>query len=103
MEGRGQMEGLKLSALQVKNFRNLQNHIVTFGEGLNCIIGENGNGKTNILEAIYFLANKKSFRKKASFPQLLSIDGEKPEIIFSSVFKDLHEKKNKFFHETRTK
>src|SRR5690606_32627476 len=47
---------------------------------------ENGNGKTNILEAIHFLAVKKSFRKNTAFPQLLSADGEKPEIILSALF-----------------
>jgi DNA replication and repair protein RecF len=82
------MEGLKITALQLKNFRNLQEEIIRFGPSINCITGENGNGKTNILEAIYFLSTKKSFRKKTSFPQILSIDGEKPEIIISSTFTD---------------
>ena len=82
------MENLKISRLQVQNFRNLYPEVVEFGPGINCIVGRNGNGKTNILEAIYFLSTKKSFRKKAGFPQLLSIDWEKPEIIISSVFKD---------------
>ncbi|RLA63128.1 MAG: hypothetical protein DRQ88_10605 [Epsilonproteobacteria bacterium] len=82
------MENLKISRLQVKNFRNLYPEVVEFGPGINCIMGRNGNGKTNILEAIYLLSTKKSFRKKTGFPQMLSIDGEKPEIIISSVFKD---------------
>jgi DNA replication and repair protein RecF len=82
------MENLKISRLQVQNFRNLYPEMIEFGSGINCIVGRNGNGKTNILEAIYFLSTKKSFRKKTGFPQILSIDGEKPEIIISSVFKD---------------
>jgi DNA replication and repair protein RecF len=76
----------RIERLQVKNFRNLLDNIIEFGPKINCIFGENGNGKTNILEAIYVLIHKKSFRKNTSFPQLLSIDGEKPEIIISSVF-----------------
>jgi DNA replication and repair protein RecF len=79
------MNNYKISKLQVTNFRNLNPDIITFSSGINCIIGENGNGKTNILEAINVLATKKSFRKNTSFPQFLSIDGGKPEIIFSSV------------------
>ncbi|NOT79274.1 MAG: DNA replication and repair protein RecF [Bacteriovoracaceae bacterium] len=75
----------KISKLQVTNFRNLNPDIITFSNGINCILGENGNGKTNILEAINVLATKKSFRKNTSFPQFLSIDGGKPEIIFYSV------------------
>jgi len=82
------MENLKISRLQVQNFRNLYPQMVEFGPGINCIVGKNGNGKTNLLEAIYFLSTKRSFRKKTGFPQLLSIDGEKPEIIISSIFKD---------------
>lgn len=76
----------RIQKLQVTNFRNLRADVIEFGPKINCIFGENGNGKTNILEALYVLATKKSFRKNSSFPQFLGIDGEKPEIIFSSVF-----------------
>lgn len=82
------MSNLKISKLQVTNFRNLNPDIISFNNGINCILGENGNGKTNILEAINVLATKKSFRKNTSFPQFLSLDGGKPEIIFSSVFEN---------------
>lgn len=77
----------KLSKLQVTNFRNLENDILEFSNGINCIFGNNGNGKTNILEAIHYLINKKSFRKNTGFPQIISIESEKPEIIFSSYFR----------------
>ncbi|MGZ3788603.1 MAG: DNA replication/repair protein RecF [Bacteriovorax sp.] len=87
------MSKYKISKLQVTNFRNLNPDIISFSNGINCILGENGNGKTNILEAINVLATKKSFRKNASFPQYLSIDGGKPEIIFSSVFENEDQKK----------
>lgn len=82
------MSNYKISKLQVTNFRNLNPDILSFSSGINCIVGENGNGKTNILEAINVLSTKKSFRKNTSFPQFLSIDGGKPEIIFSSVFEN---------------
>ena len=87
------MSNYKISKLQVTNFRNLNPDIITFSNGINCILGENGNGKTNILEAINVLATKKSFRKNTSFPQFLSIDGGKPEIIFSSVFENKEQEK----------
>jgi DNA replication and repair protein RecF len=82
----------KISKLQVTNFRNLNNQVISFSNGINCILGENGNGKTNILEAISVLATKKSFRKNTSFPQFLSIDGGKPEIIFSALLENDSEK-----------
>ena len=50
-----------LESVEVHNFRNLGGEI-TWGEGLNVIYGENGQGKTNWLEAIYLLATSKSFR-----------------------------------------
>jgi DNA replication and repair protein RecF len=50
-----------LESLEVHNFRNLSGRIV-WGAGLNIIYGDNGQGKTNWLEAIYLLATTKSFR-----------------------------------------
>ena len=80
------MHGLKISKLQVENFRNLKPFIIEFNEGINCIIGSNGNGKTNILEAVYYLIKRKSFRKNTSFPQIIGVDSEQMEILFSAVF-----------------
>ncbi|MEI8346611.1 MAG: DNA replication and repair protein RecF [Pseudomonadota bacterium] len=85
------MANFKISKLQVTNFRNLCSDIVSFGPGINCIFGNNGNGKTNLLEAIYVLINHRSFRKNTTFPQLLGMDGDKPEILFSSAFQDNQE------------
>jgi DNA replication and repair protein RecF len=50
-----------LESLEVHNFRNLSGK-VSWGAGLNIIYGDNGQGKTNWLEAIYALATTKSFR-----------------------------------------
>jgi DNA replication and repair protein RecF len=50
-----------LEWLEVHNFRNLSGR-VSWGNGLNIIYGDNGQGKTNWLEAIYTLATTKSFR-----------------------------------------
>ncbi len=81
------MSSYKLEKLAIKNFRNIQFQSITFNLGINCIFGQNGNGKTNLLEAIYFISHKKSFRKNTSFPQILSLNGEEPEILFQSLFK----------------
>jgi DNA replication and repair protein RecF len=50
-----------LESIEAHCFRNLSGKI-TWGNGLNIIFGENGQGKTNWLEAIYLLATTKSFR-----------------------------------------
>src|SRR6185436_10764944 len=50
-----------LEFVEVNNFRNLSGKI-TWGPGLNIIHGNNGQGKTNWLEAIHILSRSKSFR-----------------------------------------
>ncbi len=50
-----------LRSIRIKDFRNLQGQI-DCGKGTNVIYGNNGQGKTNWLEAIHFLAHAKSFR-----------------------------------------
>lgn len=44
------------------NFRNFDNLNIQFSDNINIIVGNNAEGKTNILEAIYFSAKGKSFR-----------------------------------------
>ena len=48
--------------LSLVNFRNYLNQTISFDSGVNILVGENGQGKTNLLEAIYFLAFLRSFR-----------------------------------------
>ncbi|HYR29880.1 MAG TPA: DNA replication and repair protein RecF [Thermoanaerobaculia bacterium] len=51
-----------LSRLTTQNFRNLHPAETQFHPNANLVVGKNGQGKTNLLEAIYFLATTKSFR-----------------------------------------
>ena len=53
---------MKITNLKLKNFRNHSNLELSFSNYKNIIIGNNGIGKTNIVEAIYYLALTKSFR-----------------------------------------
>jgi len=50
------------SSIQLINFRNYQKQNLKLHEGVNVFVGSNGQGKTNILESIYFLSRGKSFR-----------------------------------------
>ena len=52
---------LKINKLYLRNFRNYLDLEIDFNDKLNIIIGNNAQGKTNILEAIYFLSITKSF------------------------------------------
>jgi len=53
---------LNVVSIDVCNFRNIAAQSVSFGPGVNFICGENGQGKTNLVEAISFLSWLKSFR-----------------------------------------
>jgi DNA replication and repair protein RecF len=48
--------------IRVENFRNIEKAELDFSEGVNILIGENAQGKTNLLEAIYYVSLGKSFR-----------------------------------------
>lgn len=49
-----------LKHLSILNYKNLSEAELNFSAGLNCFIGQNGMGKTNVLDAIYFLSMCKS-------------------------------------------
>lgn len=51
-----------LKSLYLRNFRNYKETEVHFSEKLNILYGDNAQGKTNLLEAIYLLATGRSFR-----------------------------------------
>ncbi len=53
---------MRLSNLQLQNFRNYDNLSLTFTKNLVIFLGENAQGKTNILESIFVLAMTRSHR-----------------------------------------
>lgn len=53
-----------LSEIYLENFRNYHSQKLPFQAGLNIFAGENGHGKSNMLEAVYFLSLLRSFRCK---------------------------------------
>lgn len=53
-----------LESLHLQHFRNYQELDITFHNGLNVFLGQNAQGKTNILESIYFLALTRSHRTR---------------------------------------
>ena len=54
---------MKLNSIDIVNVRSIVNLKMNFSSDVNLIYGENGKGKTSILEAIHFLSISKSFRK----------------------------------------
>lgn len=50
-----------LQKLSLLNFKNISSQSFDFQEKINCFVGNNGVGKTNILDAIYYLSFAKSY------------------------------------------
>ncbi len=53
---------MRINSLKLTNFRNYKEAFLEFSPNINIFIGDNGSGKTNILEAIYVLSLTKSSR-----------------------------------------
>ncbi len=68
-----------LTRLDVDTFRNLAPQTVEFAAGVNLVVGANGQGKTNLIEAIYLLAYQTSFRTAAAEP-LVAAGGDKATV-----------------------
>ena len=51
-----------LKSLNLRSFRNYENAELSFEPGVNLILGDNAQGKTNLLEAISYLGSGRSFR-----------------------------------------
>ena len=52
---------MKLEHLSIVNYKNIREADLDFSSGVNCLVGKNGMGKTNLLDAIYYLSFCKSF------------------------------------------
>ena len=53
---------MNLKQLSLRSFRNYEEVTVDFEPGVNLIVGDNAQGKTNLLEAVSYLGSGKSFR-----------------------------------------
>jgi len=69
------------------NYRNLSSGPIEFGPGLNFLIGANGQGKTNLLEAIYFFRFGRSFRAQTD-SELIRFDEPFCRVEVDSTFVD---------------
>ncbi len=90
---------MKAISLELSDFRNYESQRIDFGEGVTVIFGDNAQGKTNILEAVYFFAMGKSNRarkdaelirhgeNKASI-KLEFADSERENILEAEIFRD---------------
>lgn len=74
---------MEIHSLKLLNFRNYNNITLNFSKKLNLIVGNNGSGKTNIIEAINILALTKTFRNV--FDTVLIKQNEEKSIIEGKI------------------
>jgi DNA replication and repair protein RecF len=74
-----------LESLKIEGWRNLQKQTIGFSPRVNCLVGENGQGKTNVLEALFFVVAGFSPRSAKS-EQLINWSGN--FFFMQGVFKE---------------
>jgi len=91
---------MTIESLELKNFRNYQSLIMDFDSGTNILYGDNAQGKTNILEAVYVSGTAKS-HKGSKDREMIKFHEEEAHIKLMVKKRDLsyridiHLKKNK--------
>ncbi|CCH56616.1 DNA replication and repair protein RecF [Fibrisoma limi BUZ 3] len=74
---------MHLEKLSLTNFKNYEDGRFTFGRQVNVIVGPNGSGKTNLLDAVYFLSlSKSAFQTQDA----LSIQHDSDYFIIDGIF-----------------
>ncbi|MDR3609656.1 MAG: DNA replication and repair protein RecF [Ignavibacteriaceae bacterium] len=84
-----------LSSLNLKNFRSHKDTNLKFSDKLNFIIGGNGQGKTTVLESIYYLCTTKSNCSKSDL-EVVSFNETGFEL--NGIFNDLTESKIRIYY-----
>lgn len=51
---------MRIENLSIVNFKNFESYELEFSEKFNCFLGNNGAGKTNLMDALYYLSFTKS-------------------------------------------
>ena len=72
-----------LQKLSVLNFKNHLDSAMELHPSINCFVGENGSGKTNLLDAVHYLSFTKSFFNKHD---QLNISYNQPFMAIDGVF-----------------
>jgi DNA replication and repair protein RecF len=77
--------------ITIKNFKNLKDIQLSFSSRLNCLIGNNGTGKTNLMDAVYYLSFCKSFFNATD---QLNINHDESFFRLTGIYKRLDSKEN---------
>ena len=77
-----------ISHLQVSNFRSYESLEMDFCEGVNCLSGPNGTGKTNVLDALHYLSLTRGLRSHKDSYALR--EGERFFLISAKIAEEKH-------------
>ena len=77
---------MSLQRLHLKNFRLFHDKTLNFSDGINLILGENGSGKTTVLESLNILLTGNSFRAKET-KECIHSDKEFYSVSAKGIFK----------------
>lgn len=72
-----------IKELNIINFKNIAEATLTFSPGFNCLVGNNGVGKTNVLDALYHLSMCKSY---FNLPDLQNIRHGEPFFVVQGKY-----------------
>jgi DNA replication and repair protein RecF len=61
--------------IELENFRNYRSGTCFFDPHVNVITGSNAQGKTNLLEAVYYLSGARSFRTRSD-KDIINLDSD---------------------------
>lgn len=79
---------MNIKNLSVFQFRNIIHENIHFNSRVTLFLGENGQGKTNFVESIYFLSKGRSFRTPETEPLIYNKSDKKAVRILAEVIKD---------------
>lgn len=84
---------MKFDSLELKNYRNFAALKLDFSPTVNIFIGKNGQGKTNLLESLYFMTQGESFRPGhlSTFQKIETNSLKMPAVIRGKVSSDRRE------------
>ena len=101
------MNNCCVKTLKLENYRNILSADLEFCDGINVITGENGQGKTNLIEALWMLTGAKSFRgskdrdlinENSEYARIVSVldDGGEYETKLDILIADTETKKGRY-------
>ena len=103
---------MHIKKIRLNNFRNYEEQEIELNKNINIFYGDNAQGKTNIIEAIYLSSLGKSFRTKKD-NELINIENKEKNAVIETKYEkkdregkikiDINDKKNIFINDVKIK